>query len=465
MAFRTWFISFIVTILFFLNFTKLVSQDLADSTLYLEGVTAEKSQEISTDGFGLFRSKASISDFNQIKNQFYINLYSHIKFFHQDILFSDKEIKSLNSIRINLGNFSAGYGRGEVHIGKGFLIGNQFMRFTANPSQNFRLSNFKVRTKNYDYYKELKHFSYSSEKMRLSLADYNNVYIVSGEYLRKKDIYGIAMYYETENPYFEYWIQLEKGLSKFNFNFSHSLTEFNHLNFGMFQQFDKLKFNSSITKLSRNYKYFDNDTKWGSYFDSEGVGFINGIEYTHSSFLRFRSTYLYAKENECLSKKFINDVRLRFGKIHFVVSYQMKNQNTLEASERFPYLLSYTNEIEDIIKIRLDYKYSKQLNLQWSNYYSPSDIFSFVTYFRIKYKSNNYHFLTQYSYGEKSETTIYFTRPLYYPYYLIQRLSGNISYFDFNFGYHIGSAVINLLYKTDFSENQISCQIQIDLKK
>jgi len=77
MAFRSWFISFFVFVLFFLNCTRIFCEDFSDSTLYLEGMSSEKLQEISMDGFSAFRSKASITDFTQIKNQFYVDLYSH----------------------------------------------------------------------------------------------------------------------------------------------------------------------------------------------------------------------------------------------------------------------------------------------------------------------------------------------------------------------------------------------------
>ena len=465
MAFRSWFISFFVFVLFFLNCTRIFCEDFSDSTLYLEGMSSEKLQEISMDGFGAFRSKASITDFTQIKNQFYVDLYSHLKIFHQDILYSDKIIENLNSVKIYYGSFSAGIGRGAVNIAKGFLIGNQFMRFTSNPSQNFRISNFKMKTKNYDYYKKLKHISYAGEKLRLSFANYNDIYISSGEFLNNDDIYGMAVYYEKEDPYFEYWIQMEKDISKFNFNLSHSFNHLNHINIGLLQEFGKLKFNTSVTKINSNYKSFDKDTKWGSYLDSEGIGFVNGLDYTYSYNLRLRSVYIYANETDAFSRKWINEMRLRFEQIHFLISYQIKDQDILEETEYFPHLLSYTDQTEDVLKIRADYEYSKCLNLQWSNYYSPADKFSFLTYFRLKYKKSKYYILAQYSYGEKKTSNIYFTRPLYYPNYLIQRLIGNSSYLDFNFGYYLGSAIFNFLYKTDFTDYEISCQIQIDLKK
>ncbi len=465
MAFRSWAISFIIIVLFFLNCSRIFGDDFSDSTLFLEGISSERAQEIYTNGFGMFRSKASITEFNQIKTQFYVDLYSHLKIFHQNILYSDKVIKNLNSMMIYSGRFSAGIGRGSVNIAKGFVVGNQFMRFTSNVSQNFHISNYKIQTKNYDYYKKLKHISYTGKKIRVSFADYANIFISSGEFINNDDIYGMAIYYEKNNSLFEYWIRMKRDITKFNINLSHSDNHLNHLNIGLLQQFESFKFNSSITKLSSNYKSFDNDTKWGSYLDSEGIGFINGLEYSNSKNLKLKSVFVFANETDVNSKKWINEVRLTFDQIKFLVTYQIKNQDILDNSDDFPYLLYNTNYIEDVLLFRTDYKYSKYLFLQWSNYYSPADKFSFLTYFRLKYKTSKYHFLAQYSFGEKKTSNIYFTRPLYYPYYLIQRLNENSTYLDLNFGYVLGYSVFNILYKTDFVDYEISCQIQIDFKK
>ncbi|MDZ7820451.1 MAG: hypothetical protein U5N26_00800 [Candidatus Marinimicrobia bacterium] len=156
-----------------------------------------------------------------------------------------------------------GFGRGRPDIARGIILGNTMMRMTADPVFNFRMSDLKVRIKNYVYYPSLAYIGSKIKNASLFLFRHDGTRCAAGEYKRKRFQCGAA-YYHTEDPVTEFWMKISGETLPATFNASVSHSGPNHLAADVLFRSGSLRWHAAAVHLFPSFTDHRGDSKWGT---------------------------------------------------------------------------------------------------------------------------------------------------------------------------------------------------------
>ena len=331
----------------------------------------------------------------------------------------DQEIQQRVSLNYSHNGIFFGWGYGQPHIAKGFILGNTMMRFSPELSGQAGIRSPKMKIAAYEQYKSLIGLSFPVGTAHLAAFRYDTSY---GAFIhgRFKDVSVGFACHAAEKIVTEIWIEYIHKQLKTSVNYSMSRLKFNHAAFDIYYRLSQLQVYMAGVYLAPGFDTVKPDSKWGSGLVAGSRGLAGGL-ISKTVPWKF-SGMAYGMFGELLKEeKCIFEMAYKKHPFDITIAYTHKQQWRLSESEIFPFKTIWEKETENIIKLNIKIKMNSYYNLVSQLQVALMDKRSYVSLLRLNYKKGRDNLKFQLTRCCGFETDLYFIRPAGGTYYGIRK--------------------------------------------
>lgn len=348
-------------------------------------------------------------------NMGFLTFYSSVDFSR-----SEMEMGSL-SFEAEQGMFSAGYGRGYIHLGQGYILGQTMMGISSDPIRNADRGKNRFRVNNKDYNKQTAFLGISTSDYSAHIFQYDTLAGLTASMDRKNLLLGTALY-GTQAPLMEIWFCYDKNALRCSGNISADSRGFNFFSAHVLKREKTLALHMGGCITGGNYTGLDPDSQWGTGMGANSRGLVCGFSFKRSALKVETSAYLLitpelTKFRQYTTLKWKNDHSL------CALSYRFSSEDTWEKVAEFPYALSEEVSSWQLLKYLFRYEWNSKL---FTDFQIQSELFQRSAW-SILIKSNYCHsnilrIQAQICRAMSGNQPLYILRPAVYSGCLIQRI-------------------------------------------
>ncbi|MBW6458276.1 MAG: hypothetical protein K0B52_03845 [FCB group bacterium] len=350
----------------------------------------------------------------------------------------------LLSASLTSDTWQAGIGRGRPHIARGVILGNNMMRFTADPASNFRSGMNYPKVRNYDYYPRLYYTGVMIRKINAGFFYYKDTPCVLAEITRHSLQTGAA-YYGTDVPVAESWFAYNKNNFRSDMNLSITPRGFNHFSTDLLITHTPFSWHLGAVRLSEDFTALAGDSKWGSALKPGSCGLTAAMALSAGRW-KFRGSAYHVYNIKRSEQRLTLDAVYRKKPFEIGIIFTGKYVSELKMPNDFPAGPQRRQSSSDILKGRIKVDLSRKTVLDIQVLGDPRCGEAYGFFYRVTHRTSDGSLRLQYTRGKSANTVLYVLRPLNHNRYLIQRLPLNeTQYLDLVYSRMLGPLRCSIL--------------------